>query len=437
MRILRGRSRRDLEDKLEKLFDELWPLHRSLTGTGYRQSLRILSRWMPLRVLKFRSGSKIFDWIVPPEWSVKEAYFIGPNGQRRADVKKNNLHLLAYSSPFCGRVSLEKLKQHLHTRPDLPEAIPYVTSYYQKTWGFSLSHQEYQSLESGSYQVVIKTSFKKGTVDLGEAVISGKTCQEILFTSYLCHPSMANNELSGPLTLACLYRLLKQKPIPNFRYTLRFLLNPETIGSLCYLKRREKQLQARLVGGFVVSCVGMNAPLSMKSSKLGSSPLETIARELVKKNKGKVRPFGPSGSDDRQYGSPGFNLPIGILSRAFDFDFPEYHTCWDNKKCLSFGKIIEAAELIYEALIRLNNWKIFKGKILKGEPFLTKYQLYPTISRGHARETGLSPLQTAVKWVLNQSDGKTDLREIAKKSNLRIYLLEKAVRLLKRKGLLY
>lgn len=248
---------------------------------------------------------------------------------------------------------------------------------------------------------------------------------------------MANNELSGPLTLACLYHLLRLKPIKNLRYTLKFVLNPESIGSLCYLKRRGEILKARLVGGFVVSCVGLNAALSMKSSRSGNSPLEKIVRALIKKYKGKIRPFGPSGSDDRQYGSPGFNLPIGILSRAFDFDFPEYHTSKDDKKCLHFKKIIETAELIYEALARLNGKKFFKGKVLEGEPFLTKYQLYPTLSRAHAKTTGLNRLQIAVKWVLNQSDGMTELTEIAKKSGLPNHLLQQAVKLLLKKGLLH
>ncbi len=249
----------------EKLFDKLFPINRSITGKGYDISLKILKKKIPFKILKFRSGKKVFDWKIPKIWNVKEAYLISPNGKKIIDFKNNNLHLVGYSQKKIKELNLKQLKKNLFTNKNLPNAIPYVTSYYKKNWGFCISHKNYKKLKKGNYKVNINTNFKTGHLKVGSYLIKGKSKKEIIISSYLCHPSMANNELSGPLTLCALYEKIKNK---RFNYSIRLLINPETIGMIAFISKFKKHILSNVIGGCVLTCLGNDAPPIYKRAKI-------------------------------------------------------------------------------------------------------------------------------------------------------------------------
>jgi aminopeptidase-like protein len=415
-RYLSQSENQALVKDLKSLFHKLWPLNRSITGEEYRKSLSIISEWMPIERIRIPSGTKVFDWVVPEEWNIRDAYFRGPSGKIFADIKENNLHIIGYSQPFCGNLPLPELKKHLHSRPDMPEAIPYITSYYEKRWGFCLKHADIEKMEEGDYEVFIDSEFTSGAVEIGETTIKGRSKKTLLISSYLCHPSMANNELSGPLTLACLYRILKNRLKNKPLLTLKLVIHPETIGALCYLWHRKEYLLRNTVGGCVVSCVGLRSSLNLKSARRSGSDFERVMRLLILEQSGTLHPYSPIGSDERQYGSPGFNLPINLLSRSNGFNFPEYHTSLDNENIIDFANIVKTAETIYQGIVFSVNNQILKNTVMYGEPFLSKYGLYPSLSKGNARDIGLAQEQSAYIWLLNLCDGSRDLISVAEES---------------------
>ena len=382
------------------------------------------------------SGTEIFDWRVPLEWEVREAYVKGPDGKRIADVKQHNLHLVGYSQPHRCAMSLHDLKAFIHTRPDLPDAIPYVTSYYEKRWGFCMKHRDMLALTEGDYEVVVDTEFRKGGVQVGEAVLKGTTSETILLSSYLCHPSMANNELAGPLTLACLYLLIQEKPIEHCPFTLRFILHPETIGALCYLHLRKDILMNNVVGGCVVSCVGLQNPLVVKRARCPASDFERCLSLLALKHGGSIVEWSPFGSDERQFCSPGCDWPINLISRTIDFAYPEYHTSLDDENIFSVEKIIETAETIYQAIKYTGKNRTLKNTVAYGEPFLSKRNLYPSVSKGHAADIGLDEKQKAYVWLLSLCDGTRDLLDVAARGGLSIPCTFAAAEDLEHAGLL-
>lgn len=404
----------NLARQLEEYFDRLWPINRSLMGPGYRSSLDILSEIMPHNVLKYKTGTKVFDWTVPKEWNLRDAYIIGPDGKKYCDCKENNLHILGYSVPYKGKVSLQELKKHLYSLPDQPEATPYVTSYYKERWGFCLPDQELKNLSDGEYDVLIDSELYPGHLDVGEAVLEGKSKEEILLTSYLCHPSLANNELSGPLVLVFLYDLLKN--IPNRRYTYRFVLNPETLGSICYLAERGQHLKENLKAGYVITCVGKDAPFTYKCSKQENSLADRAARQVLKEYKSsKVISYNPVySSDERQYCSPGFNLPVGSLMRVPYGEYYEYHTSLDNKDCISFSALAESVKVYSEVIYALESNVIWKNTVPFCDPCLGPRGLYPTLSTKQDYDKEFQ----AVFWLLSYADGMTDSLTIAEKSGL-------------------
>lgn len=419
-----------LKSRLESYFDRLWPLNRSLSGSGYRESLDILQEIMPMEVLKTASGSKVFDWDVPQEWEVEAAYFIAPNGKKYADFSKNNLHLLGYSVPFCGKVALEELKKHLHTMESLPHAIPYRTSYYKPQWGFCLSHEEYGDLVDGEYEVVIKSRFYSGSIDVGESYLKGESSQEIFFSSYLCHPSLANNELSGPLVLAFLYEKIKN--LPKRRFSYRFVLCPETIGTVCFLKKRGMELKNNLTAGYVLTCLGDKGCFSYKSSRDESHFVNRVAKEVMGRYPGtRWINFLPEGSDERQYSSPGFQLPVGSLMRSSHGSYKEYHTSLDNKDFIDFGKLEESVEMIFKIVKHLEKEDRYINTVRYCEPQLGPRGLYLQHSP-HTPDENL----TALFWVLNLSDGTNDLEDMTKRSGFSKDVLKPIVQKLKEKGLL-
>jgi len=420
----------NLEARLQRYFDRLWPIPRTLAGPGFRESLQILEEMVPFEWLHFPTGTQVFDWTIPLEWNVREAFIQGPDRVRRADFKVNNLYLVGYSAPFRGRLHLSELKKHLHTIPEIPQAIPYMTSYYKESWGFCLSHAEFEALPEGEYDVIVDTTLSVGTLVVGEAILPGETEREILISSYLCHPSMANNELSGPLVLAFLYERLSK--ITKHRCTFRFVIGPETIGTIAYLHERGEHLRNTLDAGYVLTCIGDRGPFTYKQTRSGNTLADRCAEEAVSHRSGsKVMPFFPNGSDERQYNSPGFKLPVGSLMRSPYNHYPEYHTSLDNKDVISFVHLAESVELCAEIALNLDRNVAWVSNIQQCEPFLSKYGVFPT---SHSVRS-IDDWKMAVLWLMNLSDGKNDLLDIAKKSGIPFALLHQTALKLEQAGL--
>ncbi|HLD27967.1 MAG TPA: DUF4910 domain-containing protein [Patescibacteria group bacterium] len=418
--------------RIEQYFDRLWPLNRSITGPGFRQSLEILSEIAPFKNLEFATGRKVLDWTIPQEWRVKEAYLICPDNKKRADFKVNNLHLVGYSRPFAGSLSLSELKEHLYSLPDQPRAIPYVTSYYKDYWGFCLSDEELKSLPQGVYQAVVDTELTDGELVVGETVLRGESKKEILFSSYLCHPSMANNELSGPLVLAFLYEQLSK--LPQRKFTYRFVLAPETIGAIAFLSERGKHLKKNLAAGYQLTCLGDKGKFTYKKSRQENSLADRAALQILKELDGhNIVSFNPAfGSDERQYCSPGFNLPFGSLMRTMYAQYPEYHTSLDNKSLMDFGRMEQTVEVLISIIRAIEGNQTFINRQPYGEPQLGPRGLFRSLSTKEPQKEE----DLAIWWLLNMSDGSHDLLSIAEKSGQKIDALISASQRLEQADLL-
>ncbi|MGL4608524.1 MAG: DUF4910 domain-containing protein [Trueperaceae bacterium] len=426
---------------LEHYFDRLWPILRSITGDGVRQTHAILGELVELERHEIPTGTHVFDWTVPKEWRVNEAYILDPNGKKFLDVKDNTLHLVNYSVPFKGTLSKQDLENHLYSLPDKPEAIPYITSYYAPRWGFCLSQRERDALPEGDYNIVVDTELFDGSLTLSEAVLPGESIEEILISTYTCHPSLANNELSGPLVAAFLYRELKMLEKRHFTY--RFVFLPETIGALAYLHLRGEHLKKHVVAGYVMTCIGDAGGFTYKRSRQSSlnlnslsSPLALVdhATEHVLKHSGqphKVIDFSPLGSDERQYSSPGFNLPMGSLMRSMYGTYPEYHTSLDKKNFISFEAMVESVEMYVKVVKTLEVNRTYINLFPNGEPQLGKHGLYDTLGRNTIPE-----LSSAMFWLLNYADGNHDLLWIAERSGCSVELLDRAAKACLEAGLI-
>lgn len=412
------------KELLNQLFDELFPLMRSISGPGIEKSIDIFGRYMPLNITKIRTGTKVFDWTVPPEWHFKQAKLFDPEGNVVCDAEVNNLHVVNYSEPVDMEITLKELEAHLHSIPELPTAIPYVTSYYKKTWGFCLAHNDRMKLQSGKYRAIIDTEFIEGGVPFAQCFLEGESTKEILISSYLCHPSLANNELSGPLVLLGLYNRIKKWN--KRRYSYRFLLNPETIGALCFLHVHSKELKKNLVSGLILTCVGgPSKQLKYKSSRLKDSLVNNVFKydKKVTSMPIEVVPFTPvRGSDERQYCSPGFNLPIGQISRTTYGNYDGYHNSLDTKDFMKIDSLIESIETIEQILKYIEvcgnpvNIQPF------GEPQLGKRNLYPNMNSNRTRKNSEDTLVDGrtqlnrILLILNMADGENSLIDIANKS---------------------
>ncbi len=407
----------DLKSQLESYFDLLWPLNRSLTGNGNRKTLEILSEIVPFHREEVPSGTICYDWTVPPEWNVKEAWVKNSKGEILVDYSRNNLHLMGYSIPFKGRLSYNELKEHLYFLEDQPNAIPYRTSYYSPRWGFCLTYNQFLSLDPGEeYEVFIDSTLDPhGAMTVAEIAIEGKSAKEFVFSSYICHPSMANNELSGPLVLCYLYDQIKRN-ISAPQYTYRFLLMPETIGSIWYISHHFDALKQNVLGGMILTCIGDKAPYTLKKSREGNGILEEVTEYIAKRRyaDAKIIDFFPLGSDERQYCSPGVNLPFCSLMRSTYGTYKEYHTSLDNKHYISFESIEQSIYDLLDVVRILENNAIYYNQFPMCEPQLGKRGLYPTISAPDARNR----INDAMMWILNYSDGNHTLFEILKKSAL-------------------
>jgi aminopeptidase-like protein len=419
--------------ELENYFDQLWPICRSITGNGLRHSFHLLQELVPFELTEVPSGTPVFDWIVPQEWNISDAYILDASGKKWADFKVNNLHIVGYSVPVHEKMNFEQLAAHLHTLPSQPDAIPYITSYYKPYWGFCLSHDEFlQMPKEGLFEVVINSSLTQGSMTYGEAVLEGNSDEEVLFSSYLCHPSMANNELSGPLALAGIYQRLKA--LTHRKYTYRFVLAPETIGVIAFLAQRGEHLKQRLKAGYVLTCCGDSGPFHYKRSKIGESAADRAAEHVLryKHPSAKILPFSVGGSDERQYCSPGFNLPVGSLMRTPYQQYSAYHTSKDDKNFISFSALEETIDCYLDVIEALEMNATFYNEVQYCEPNMGKRGLYPSAASPDIQRAAVHRMM----HLLSYCDGQHDLLSIADKRNEGIWLYKQPVENCMQAGLL-
>jgi len=398
----------NIGNQMHKLIKELFPINRSLSGEGVRETLRILKRENPeLNIHSIKSGTQVFDWTVPKEWNCKEAYIITPDGRKICDYNENNLHLVQYSVPFEGEIELDELQKHLYSLPKLPNAIPYVTSYYKERWGFCISENERKKLKPGKYKVVIRSELKSGVLNYADIIIPGKSDKEIMFSTYICHPSMANNELSGPALATFLAKYVKS--IDNY-YTYRFIFAPETIGSLIYLSKYLNHLKEKVIAGFILTCVGDERAYSYMPSRYGNTLADKVALNILEYDikDYKKYSFLQRGSDERQYCAPGVDLPVCSIMRSKYAEYPEYHTSLDNLELVT-PKGLEGSFEVYKKIIDvLENNFYYKVTVL-GEPQLGKRGLYPDAC---TPDTDYD-LAFLYRNFLAYADGTNDLIDIA------------------------
>ncbi|MFV0482784.1 MAG: DUF4910 domain-containing protein [Bacteroidales bacterium] len=424
----------EMKNDLNEYFDRLFPICRSLTGNGNRKTLEILSEIVDLKITEIPSGTECFDWTIPPEWNIKEAWVKDSKGNKIVDFASNNLHILGYSEPFHNKLSFDELKPHLYSLPEQPELIPYLTSYYKQRWGFCLSHNQLLSLdENETYEVYIDSSLDhSGSMTIGEAIIKGESDEEVLFSTYICHPSLANNELSGPLVSAFIYKELKKRK--NLKYTYRFLFIPETIGSIYSLSVKGEYWKKKLKAGYVLTCIGDNGNFTYKRSRLGDTLADRAAEIILEQSEDDYNliDFFPSGSDERQYCSPGFNLPVGSLMRTMYSKYPEYHTSGDNKEFISFEAMEHSVNKYIDIIEAIEKNHVYINKFPNCEPQLGKRGLYPTL--GSQKDT--EDFVNAMMWILNLADGNNDLISISKRSKIPLKKLYPIIDKLIEKGIL-
>ena len=396
--------------EIHALMEELFPICRSLTGEGVRETLERIGREVPLEVVETPSGTQVFDWTLPPEWNVREAWIAGPDGSRVVDFADHNLHLVGYSVPVRLRLGLEELRGHLFAHPEHDDRIPFRTSYYARTWGFCLERRLLDELPPGEYEVCIDSTLAEdGSVTYGEAVLPGESDEEILLSTYCCHPSLANDNLSGVALLAVLGRALATMPR---RYTYRLLWSPGTIGPLTWLWRNEDGLH-RVRHGLVVSCVGDPGEITYKRSRRGDAVVDRAVAQVLRERgtPHMLLDWVPWGGDERQFGSPGFDLPVGAFSRTPADQFPEYHSSADDLDFVAAEHLGDSFETLLHVLEVLEGNERYLNQSPKGEPQLGKRGLYRAMGGGSTEEL-------ALLWVLNLSDGRHDLLEIAERSGL-------------------
>ncbi|MEW6298838.1 MAG: DUF4910 domain-containing protein [Thermodesulfobacteriota bacterium] len=395
-----------------RLIEELYPICRSITGHGVRQTLRILRRHVPLEIREVPSGTRVFDWTVPKEWNIREAFIKNPRGEKVVTFAECNLHVVNYSVPFKGKLTLDRLKSHLFTLPDRPRWIPYRTSYYQETWGFCLSHEQLLQMEDGEYEVLIDASLEDGHLTYGEYYLPGQTPDEVLLSCHICHPSLCNDNLSGIALLVALAAHLRSSPR---RYSYRFLFIPGTIGSISWLALNESRVPL-VKHGFVIAGVGDRGNFTYKKSRRAQAEIDKVFSYVVGRSGDGSRTidFSPYGYDERQFCSPGFNLPVGCVMRTPFGQYPEYHTSADNLEFISREALLDSFDKCVSALHLLEHNRVYVNQNPKCEPQLGKRGLYSQI--GGQKDGKLHEL--AMLWILNLSDGKHSLLDIAERSGL-------------------
>jgi aminopeptidase-like protein len=405
-----------------KLLQDLFFYNRSITGDGVRKTVDRISKEIPLKVSKIKSGSSAFDWTVPDEWNVASAKIYAPNGDLIVDFDENNLFLMSYSVPVDTILTLKQLKKHIVTDKTRPEWVPYSTSYYNENWAFCLPYNFVKGMKEGNYKVVIDSEKKQGELIYAESFVDNGAEKEVLISSYICHPSMANDSLSGVVLAVQLYKELKK--INGLSYNYRFLFTPETIGTICFLNNNKKRIKSDLEYGLVATCVGDSGGFTYKKSRNEKSDINRIVENIFLKNSinGKIIEFTPLGSDERQYCSPGFDLDVGVLTRSMYGCFPEYHTSADNLDFVSEKNLKESLEVYMEIIKAYEANCKFIRKNAFCEPQMGKYNMYR--ATGGGGEDSLTILVQQRMWLLNYADGKTDLLTIAIKSGFDIMKLK-------------
>jgi aminopeptidase-like protein len=417
-------------NEMMKLMRKLYPICRSITGDGVRETLEIISEQIPLKMTEVKTGTKAFDWTVPKEWNIKDAFIKDSRGKKIVDFKKSNIHVLGYSGPIHKKMTLRELKEHLFSLPKYPDWIPYVTSYYQENWGFCLTDRQLKKLKEDMYEVSIDSSLRDGFLTLGEFVVPGKTTDEVLISSYLCHPSLANDNLSGTVLATFLAKEISKMKL---HYSYRFLFVPETIGAITWLSRNEKNI-SKIKHGLVATCVGDKGQSTYKKSRQGNAEIDKAA-EKVLLDSGQpfeIIDFFPSGSDERQYCSPAFDLPVGSLMRTMYGKFPQYHSSADNLDFIKPAKLADSLDKYLKIIFVLENNKTYINLNPKCEPQLGRRGLYSLI--GSQKEANLNEL--AIFWILNLSDGKNNLLDISLRSKLDFQQIKEAADALENANLL-
>jgi aminopeptidase-like protein len=396
-----------LGTEMHQLMAELYPICRSLTGDGVRETFAILQRDVPFEVTEVPSGTQVFDWTVPREWNIRDAWISTPDGVRVVDFRNSNLHVLGYSTPIRARLTLDELRDHLFTHADNPDWIPFRTSYYRENWGFCVSERQLEQLAEGEYDVVVDSSLTDGSLTYAEATVSGKRTDEIFFSAYCCHPSLCNDNLSGVVLTSTLAKYLGGMQL---RYSYRFLLAPSTIGALCWLWKNEDQLD-RIAGGLTITCAGDSGPATYKQSRHGDAEIDRAAANVVGAAGGRQIPFDPWGGNERQFCSPGFDLPIGVLSRSLHSEFVGYHSSADDLELVRPEYLADSLQRCLEIVDVLETNRRYVNLNPKGEPQLGKRGLYRDIGGGPSAEG-------ALLWVLNLADGDHTLLDISERSQL-------------------
>jgi len=415
--------------EMYSLIVDLFPLCRSITGNGIRETLRKLRRIIPLTIHEVSSGTQVFDWTVPKEWNIRDAYVKNPKGEKIVDFQESNLHVLNYSIPVSKVVSLDELKEHLFTMPDHPDWVPYQTSYYKENWGFCLSHTQFLGLEEGLYEVFIDSTLEDGSLSYGELFLPGEEEDEVMISCHACHPSLANDNLSG-VSLSTM--LGKHLSTITHRFSYRFLFIPGTIGAITWLCLNEAAVN-RIRHGLVLSGVGDAGHINYKRSRQGDAEIDRVTSHVLKRSAEPydIIEFYPYGHDERQYCSPGFNLPVGRLSRTPYGEYPENHTSADDLQFVHPESLGESFSKVLSILFVLENNRSYLNLNPKCEPQLGKRGLYAAIGGAQDRSS-----EIAMLWILNMSDGHHTLLDISDRAGLPFDLMYDAANLLRAHGLL-
>ena len=419
----------ELGRELHRFAAELYPICRSITGNGIRQTLDLIRERVPLQISEVPTGTEVFDWTVPKEWNIRDAYIKGPDGKRVVDFMKCNLHVMNYSTPVHASMPLSELRSHLFTLPDHPEWIPYRTSYYKEDWGFCLPHNQMLALKEGSYDVCIDSSLEAGKLTYGEVFVRGGSSDEILISTHACHPSLANDNLSGLTVATSLAKLLSKR---DLRYSYRFLFLPGTIGAITWLARN-REAAGRIRHGLVLTGIGDAGGFHYKKSRRGDAEIDRAAAHVLRhqSDPSEILEFSPYGYDERQYCSPGFNLAVGCLMRSVWGTFPEYHTSADNLDFIRPESLTRSLQVCAGILDVLEGNQRYRNLSPYCEPQLGKRSLY--------RATGGAGIGAEINarlWVLNLSDGEHSLLDIAERSGVAFPAIRDAAELLSRSGLL-
>ena len=413
---------------MHALATRLFPICRSITGEGLRETLHVVAERIPVELHEVPSGTQVLDWRVPDEWNVRDAYVAKTGGDRVIDFRESNLHVVGYSEPVRAKMTLDELRPRLHVHDEEAEWIPYRTSYYSRTWGFCLSRTRLDAMGEGSYEVVVDSTLAPGSLTYAECLLPGDSEDEVLLTTHVCHPSLANDNLSGIALLTELGATLADLPR---RLSYRLLFVPGTIGSICWLARNEDRLE-RVVAGLVMACVGGPGRPTYKRSRRGDALVDRAGAHVIgRRQDGRVLDFVPWGWDERQFNSPGFDLPVGCLTRSMEGEFPEYHSSADDLGLIRPELLELSLNAALEIVDVLENDRTYRNLSPKGEPQLGRRGLYRTVG---GPDPGVE--QLAMLWVLNQSDGTQSLLDIAERSGLSFADVRRAADALTTAGLL-